>query len=140
MKLDDANVYANMFNKLDMKRKLCQLGSNIAIQGEIIGPNIQGNKYKRAVQEFYVFDIYDIDRQRYASPAVQRELCRQLEIFHVPVLEEEAHYAIDLDDLLKLAEGHSILHATQREGLVYKAIGEDFSFKVISNKFLLKNE
>jgi RNA ligase (TIGR02306 family) len=65
MKLTDDNVYSKLWRELDLHQKLAALGRNLAIQGEIIGPKIQGNKYKRAKQEFYVFDIYDIDQQRY---------------------------------------------------------------------------
>jgi RNA ligase (TIGR02306 family) len=140
MKLDDENVYAQLFKKLELGPKLSKLNRNLAIQGEIIGGRIQGNKYQRGEQEFSAFDVYDIDNQCHWTPAARRELCQELGLLHVPVLDEAAHCAIHLDDMLKLAEGHSVLHATQREGVVYKAYGKNFSFKVISNKFLLKHE
>ena len=47
--------------KQNLEAKLTQSGRNLALQGELIGNGIQGNKYKFTDQGFYVFDIYDID-------------------------------------------------------------------------------
>jgi hypothetical protein len=44
-----------------------------------------------------------------------------------------------IDDLLAFAEGPSLNHPT-REGVVFKRIDGTFSFKAISNKFLLKQK
>ena len=45
-----------------------------------------------------------------------------------------------VDRLLELAEGKSILNSkTEREGLVFKSNNGGFTFKAISNTFLLKN-
>jgi hypothetical protein len=45
-----------------------------------------------------------------------------------------------LPELLQYAEGKSILNKnTEREGLVLRCFDDNLSFKVISNKFLLKN-
>ena len=149
MQLDDDNVYAQLWNDLDLDEKL--LGCNIAIQGEIIGPRIQGNRYKRAKQEFYVFDIYDIDQQRYLNPEERQALTFELGLTHVPVLSlvskawngrelEDVHCSLTLDDVLNLADGKSELFDTAREGLVFKHLTEPITFKAISNKFLLRNE
>lgn len=154
MDLDDDNVYATLWRELDMQKKLRELRRNIAIQGEIIGPRIQGNKYKRAKQEFYVFDMYDIDEQRYLWPVERIKLAYQLELSHVPhlphILETSKLTGItprfDLESVLDAADGKSQLFDTPREGLVFKHHGRKdgsqapLSFKAISNKWLLKNE
>ena len=45
-----------------------------------------------------------------------------------------------MDDMLNFAEGKSKLWTTaEREGLVFKSLTGRTTFKVISNKFLLKN-
>jgi hypothetical protein len=44
-----------------------------------------------------------------------------------------------IPDLLGMADGPS-LTARQREGLVWKRLDGQFSFKAISNKWLLKND
>ena len=58
----------------------------------------------------------------------------------VPIIENFI-LPYGVDELLKLAEGKSILNAnTEREGLVIRSYDMSISFKAISNKFLMKNE
>ena len=111
-----------------------------AFQGEIWGESIQGNKEGIRGQRFSVFDIFDIRKHEYLSPVNRRDVCNQLGIEHVPVLGEDWNAPESVDAGLALAEGPSINHKI-REGLVWKC-NEDpsFSFKTISNKFLLKGE
>lgn len=151
MDLQDDNVYAKLWRELELHSKLADLDRNLAIQGEIIGPRIQGNRYQRAKQEFYVFDVFDIDKQEYLGFWPRWDLVRDLGLLHVPVLQDEiidrigggdVHALVDieptLDMLLRFADGESMLHKTKREGLVFKRNDGQFSFKAISNKFLLK--
>jgi len=144
MELNDDNVYAKLFKQYDLGDKLLRLSKNIAIQGEMIGPKIQGNKYKRGQQEFYVFDIFDIDEQRYLNPDERWKITEKLELNHVPLIQHCTTFlSITLDELLSMAENKSQLYDTQREGVVFKSWAQENglkSFKVISNKFLLKNE
>jgi len=122
---------------------LKNLGLNIALQGELIGGNIQGNAYKVDGFKYFVYDIFDIDTQTYWGPTQVQVFCEDNNILHVPVLEDEAITGSEttLEGLLKSAEGKSTLGANpEREGLVFKSIDTQLSFKVISNKWLLKNE
>ena len=120
---------------------------NLAFQGEIIGPKIQCNKYKLNEPDFFVYDIYDVDRQEYLPPADVRTLCNVVGLKHVPVISD--HYNITgltVDDIVKSADGTTHVGnnpVLNREGLVFKSntVGKKrVSFKAISNKFLLKDE
>src|SRR6185436_20039302 len=95
MQKQDKNVYAKALRDNNLEEKLCALKRNIAIQGEIIGPGIQGNKYGLAQQEFYVFDIYDIDAKRYLMFYERWELTERLGLKDVPYLREELHKAFN---------------------------------------------
>lgn len=149
MKLDDDNVYAQIFKASDLEAKFNKLKRNIAIQGEIIGGRIQGNKYQRGEQEFYVFDIYDITTRRYLGAVERKQLVETFGLKHVPrpltsdlvqdVPRGQEFMPLNLDLVLAMAEGKSMLFDTQREGLVFKSLDGKINFKVISNKFLLKN-
>ena len=126
-----------------MHNKIVSTGRSLALQGELIGEGIQGNLYKLKGQHFYVFDIYDIDRGEYLVPLERHELCRELDIAHVPVfaLAADLGKIIDISGVLLLAEGESFLADVQREGLVFKHLTDPHtSFKAISNAWLLKNE
>lgn len=140
LKESDTNSLWKLARKYDMIMKIRATGRNLALQGEIIGEGIQGNPYKLKGQDFYLFDVYDIDQGRYLSPNERVRLTVELELKHVPFVS--GGYIIDTQDvqaLLEFAEGKSQLCATtEREGLVFKCNQDHYSFKAISNKFLLK--
>ena len=113
---------------------------NIAIQGEIIGPGIQGNIYNLLIPHFMVFDVYSITHGFYLKPLDRRELIRELQLTHVPVLFAYQDLGTgSINDLLLLAEGKSELNPKiEREGIVFKEVRGGMSFKVVSNKYLTK--
>ena len=141
---NEENSFVRMFNSSKLGPALEALGQNIAIQGELMGPGIQGNREKLDKLELYVFAIYLIDSKRYATPAERWEIFTQLQANgftgnHVPIHDDEFTITSDMNiaDLLAMAEGPSLNHAI-REGLVFKSLTSDFNFKAISNTFLLK--
>lgn len=122
--------------------KLRALGRNLAIQGELCGSGIQSNfeKFPEGVHDFFVYDVWDIDHQQYLSPTETHALADQLGLKHVPV-----HGYIVLNDvgqtigqILDRAEGQGI-NGAKREGIVFKHVESGFSFKAISNSYLLKH-
>lgn len=119
-------------------------GNSIAIQGEMIGPDIQENHEQVQDHEFYCFDIYDIDRSRYVLPADRQNFCLHRNVPHVPVLGVVKLRDIPgveqdvIKALLDRAEGPGMNKGVKREGIVYKAMYRDFSFKCVSNSYLLK--
>lgn len=115
-------------------------GRNLAFQGELIGPAIQGNKYQRTKPEFYLFDIYDIDLGRYLTPGERAVIVKQFGVNSVPVIHAGAVIQEHVQGLLTMVEGKSVLNTlVEREGFVFKChVGNGPSFKVISNRWLLK--
>jgi RNA ligase (TIGR02306 family) len=116
-----------------------RIPEGFALQGELMGPNIQGNREGFREHKFFVFDVFLIKEHAYAGPAYRRALCKEYGFEHVPVLYQVSAAPASVDAGLALAEGPSIAHKI-REGLVWKC-NEDpsFSFKTISNQFLLKS-
>lgn len=109
---------------------------DIAIQGEYIGKP-QGNKYQLQKDEIRLFNIY-VNGNRLR----QNEFYAVCERFNIPCcpLITILPMAFDLPGILAYAEGKSLLNKnTEREGLVFRCVEDGLSFKVISNKFLLKN-
>lgn len=160
LKEDENNTFWKTVNQYDLVKVLKYLNLNIAIQGELIGEGIQGNKYKLKGHDLRVFNIYDIDKKRYLTSderlevldsintiinpeavLLSREYVRELK--HVPILGTIKLKDFTMESLLQYAEGESALHPTQREGIVCKAncVLNNIvpSFKVISNSFLLKH-
>ena len=113
---------------------------NFAVQGELCGPGIQGNKYKFDNFRFFVYDVFDIDAQEYVSTYDARWIAYTCGLEYVPVIKTWANVCATMQEQIEFADGVSALTNTPREGLVYKNEDGQESFKVISNKWLLKNE
>lgn len=110
---------------------------NFAVQGELIGPGIQGNIYNLAKHQFYVFDVFDIDKQEYVDPITKQTVVKMLGLNHVPVISTQFKMQ-SVGDLLIMADGQSAISSKpMREGLVFRSLTSSFTFKAISNKYLL---
>jgi RNA ligase (TIGR02306 family) len=151
-KLNEHNSLVRMFIDSGLQQVLYKYGRNLAVQAELMGPGIQRNREGFTSNKLFIFDIYDIDNACYMPPEERRALVEELFVFgldrhmvsHVPVIAYSANLLDTLgiktvQDLLKYAEGKSINHLI-REGLVFKRLDGKFSFKAISNLFLLKEK
>ena len=145
LKPSETNSLWKVAIRNDLELKLRRANRNLALQGELIGEGIQGNPYKQKAQEFFLFDIYDIDASKYLTPAERNAFVEEHDIKHVPVLAFGAELwdtlgINSIDGILKFAEGKSVMGmiGCEREGLVFKSKAMQCSFKAISNKFLLK--
>lgn len=147
-----SNTFVSMFINSGLRAAIeayvKETGHSIAVQGELMGPAIQGNREQFKDFKFFMFDVYDIDQGFYYPPFLRVDVFKRLKalganIEHVPLLDPAVKLAElglhSIDDLLKFAEGPSIKHQI-REGLVFKRMDGQFSFKAISNKFLEKEK
>ena len=135
------NSLWRMANMLELKDKLTKLGKNIAIQGELVGNGINGNLYKLNDHKLFFFTGYDIDKGHRLFFDELEWLLFRLDVPMVPVLEKYGYVLPNenlVDNMLKYAEGKSILNmGVDREGVVVRGLEREFSFKAISNVYLL---
>jgi RNA ligase (TIGR02306 family) len=132
------NTFWQVARELDIEAKMRETPEgDWAIQGELIGPGIQGNIYKLAKPEFRVFDVYNIQAGDYLKPVYRRALIERMGLNHVPVLNSEYTLNQTVDEILASAEGQSCHAKTEREGIVFKQVDGGMTFKAISNKYLL---
>ncbi len=121
------------------------LGFDLALQAELIGPAIQGNRYALERPRLFAFNLVNLATYRLEPLPRLLGACACLGIETVPqlgtlVLEH------GVDALVELSTGASALHpATPREGIVLRVVGDvvdpeigRLSFKVVSPEFLLK--
>ena len=131
--------------KTGMHKFAVDTGRNVALQGELMGPGIQKNREKLQKTDFYLFDIWDIDKRRYCTPEERIEILEYIpQCKEVPLLNKNIkifEVCNTIEEFMKYAKGKSITHAI-REGIVFKSTtvinGETISFKAINNDFLLK--
>jgi len=141
------NIHWLVARQLGIEEKLRTVGQNIAIQGELIGPGIQKNKYKLQTHEVRLFNIFDIDRYVYLDYADFMAQAEVMELPTVPILDAEYRLGQDdVNDLVALSEAKSVLNnKAHREGIVIRPHVEAhdpevgrLTFKVINPRFLLK--
>ena len=140
LKRDENNSFWKIAIEQDIEGKMREVGDNFALQGELVGPGVQGNIYKLNKLDFFVFDLYDIKVGQYLSPAERRGELEMMGLNQVPVIKESFVLIGDVECLINYAEGSSMLYDKQeREGVVFKHLGNGITFKAISNKYLLKS-
>ena len=130
---------------------LSNLPKGSVVQGELIGPKIQGDKYQLHSREFRMFNLRVNNRFESASNTIK--MLNEAGFKTVPVLDDNYILEADKDKLLELSIGKSVLNEKQeREGIVIRALANVFlenddkgqfvdrrlSFKVINPKFELK--
>lgn len=108
----------------------------VAIQGEIIGPKIQKNRYNRKGYELYVFNLVYPDGRR---PSTESKIVvGNHGLLHVPLLATNLELPTNVNDVLTIAHGMSVLSDTMREGIVFRGQDGKMSFKAVDPEYLLK--
>jgi hypothetical protein len=134
---DDGSVYWDVFRKYEIQKWLLErmplVRNFIVLQGEILSPKIQGNKYGVKENNFYAFDIY-FDNYRF-DPV---EVISSGGLPSVPVLEKGHRLETTIKEQVEYAKGMSVIANIHREGIVVRNIDKNISFKVINPDFLLK--
>jgi len=138
----DDNSLWRMAKMLELKDKMTKFGKNIALQGELIGAGINGNLYGLSGHKLFFFTGYDIDKGRRMFFDELEWVLFGLQLQMVPLLEKYGFVIPNesniVDYMLKYAEGKSVLNMeVDREGVVVRGLEREFSFKAISNTYLL---
>jgi RNA ligase (TIGR02306 family) len=136
--------------ELDVEAKLRSLGGDFALQGEIIGEGVQGNKYKLRGQTVRFFNAFEIAKVRHLDRAEFFRVMDTLQLTPVPLLCSDYALSSDIPELVRMAIAPSQLNpALPREGIVIRPLEERrtataglgrVSFKAINPEFLLKFE
>lgn len=146
------SIYAQFGNNHNMEEILMKLFNElgaeeyITIQGELIDPTVQKNKYalKQGEQRLFVFNLIK-DGERCGTDriyALFKKYGIDLEI--VPIVSN-FELKDTVDEILLEADGDSVVIPKDykgthlREGLVIRTGDGKLSFKAVSNKFLVKH-
>lgn len=118
---------------------------NIAIQGEIIGPKIQNNPHKIVKNQLKIFNIWDIDNQKYFTNEERYKILKKLDLFdkHIEIVDSEyqmkkpSEYSNNLEEFVdKLLKEVNEKCGKNLEGFVLKSTDGIEIIKVISNEYL----
>ena len=139
----DHNIYWDMAFKYNIEKHLKDyLDENhldyVCIQGESVG-SVQGNPLKLKEDDLYVFNFIRSDKGR--IPSVDgKSIVESWGMKWVPILDENYHVPSDMEEFKLYAEAKSAVNPNvDREGVVLRDPTNDFSFKNVSRKYLLKH-
>lgn len=120
----------------------------LTIQGEFCAPGIQQNRLRLARPEWYVFTIRENGKRVGLKRMLQ--ICKALDMTSVPIEEVDTDLPSKyptVEALLQRADGE-YPNGGKKEGIVIRPtepvfsplISASLSMKVVSNKYLLKND
>lgn len=146
LKESEDNVFWKAANLYDIGIKLKlyyeNTGIELGIQGELVGPGLNGNRDMYTEISVFVFRIRDLTNQRWLTPYERFNLCSLFGIPHVKVMRRSWAVFTDLTSMeafLEFVKGKTD-RGHEREGMVWKSMDGRVSFKVINNEYLLKQK
>lgn len=139
---DKKNDWYKVFVDTDFKCEVLKLvnhfrTNDIIVQGEAIG-KFNGNHHNLQRDQIRLFNIYVNGKRLNQKDFIN--VCKACNIPHCP-LYKETILNHTLPEILKESEIKDLLNPlVEVEGLVWRCIDDNMSFKVINNKYLLKTE
>ena len=159
----DENMYTTTVKKYgDIEAKareyLENTGVYVVFQGELCGPGIQSNRLGLKEKEWFIFNVFVSTTGKYDSYEKldligMLNMCRLFNLQPVPIIDSKDKFdfktgdSIDVmvENLLKYTDNFKYRTYFEdaspnqvAEGLVFRLNDMTNSFKVVSNKFLLK--
>ena len=141
----DTNIYWEMAEKYKMFDVLSDLMDKIpaaewvTIQGETYGEGVQRRDYSLKGHDFMAFNLITSNMGRWNTCQMKNLLEEEYNVPCVPIIGTDMWFEnMTVDELLKFAEGNSVIDGKPREGIVFRSEDGTKSFKAVSNSFLLK--
>lgn len=138
---DTKNDWYKVFSETNFKNEVLKLvkhykTNDIIVQGEAIG-KFNGNHHNLQKEQIRLFNIYVNGKRLPQNEFI--EVCLANNIPHCP-LYKYITLNHTLPEIIKESEIKDKLNpSVDVEGLVWRCIEDNISFKVINNKYLLKN-
>lgn len=151
LKETDDNTYWKVARTMKIEEKLREIyektGIEYALQGELVGEWIQGNKLKVKWHKIYFYNVWDITNQEYLDFANFKKFITDLWFETVPVIYENHKLTFNnVDEIVEFVTIKSSINKDAwQEWFVFRTVREfdddrvgRVSFKCISPEFLLK--
>jgi RNA ligase (TIGR02306 family) len=119
----------------------------IALQGELVGEGLQGNRLNLKGQTVYFYNAYDFEKSRYLNFDEFITIVHSLGLETVPIISTNFKLFYLVDDMVTYAMRRSLLTPESwAEGVVVRPLVERqdedlgrLSFKTINPEYLLKH-
>lgn len=138
---DDGSPFWTVAKKYNLHKVLMEIICDqdwVCIQGEVISPKAQGNKYHVTEPDLYCFNLLYPGRKVACEDAEYALGMHGLK--WVPLIVKDYVLPDTVGEILDFATGQSALYPDLREGIVFRNYQTGKSFKAVSNEFLLKHK
>jgi hypothetical protein len=141
-KNDIDNPFWRSVKTYNFEKKLRLHGKNVFVRGEHCGVGIQKNIYSFAKTRIFLFEVFDIDEQRYLNFDEFIAFCDKYDFETVPILDSSFKLPSTVQEILDYSNGISVHgNNVKREGIVIRLKNDPrVSFKVKSPEYLVKKK
>lgn len=138
------NAFWFVANKYNLREKLTAFNKNLAIQGEVVGPKMNGNRLGLSALDLYIFNIKDLDTGIYYNHNQIVEFCKQFGLTHVKFVSEFVwDENVTIDKLQELADSQVYPNGAKGEGIVIRPaevcwsniLDKELSVKLINQNY-----
>lgn len=144
----ETNVYIEIAEKYHVKEVLREILNNhkdldfVTLQGETYGAGIQKREYSIADHDFMAFNLifgYKDGKVERFNPIIMTRILSNYNIPCVPILDENYILPDTLEELRAFVDSEgSKLDGEIKEGIVFRSLDGERSFKCVSPEFLIK--
>jgi len=122
LKEDANNGFWQMAEKYNLEAALREYFGDVptALQGEVVGPGIQGNPLGLKGVELHLFSILNIADRKYLPKSVIKDVCDKCGIPMVTIVEEGVSFSHTVESLISLANELKYPNGKPAEGIVIR--------------------
>ncbi len=141
----ETNGFWRMARKYDIEAKLKEYfpDQDVCLQGEVMGPGVNGNQLRLTEMDFRFFNLYNINNRQSYGYHVLMDFATCTKIPMVPVVQVGSAFSYTIEELVSLADKQIYPEGNHAEGIVVRAtepfysrtLNKDWSGKVINTYY-----
>lgn len=137
LKETEGNAFWATVRSLDIENKMrSTFKTNIALQGELVGPGVQNNKLNLKNKTILFFNVFYIDEFKYSNYSDFIHFIEVLGLTTVPIINDSYKLESNIDDIVTYATRKSVLNKDiWAEGIVIRPKVELLELLLSSQKF-----
>lgn len=120
---DDGSHFWDAAKRLDLQKKISNVGKEIVVRGELMGPKICGNIYSLLNYRFFVFEVYDPKTKKFYNFQETVYFCNKYGFEMVPIIDFDYTIPETVQELLEYSNRKDELvpgKLVQSEGIIIR--------------------
>jgi RNA ligase (TIGR02306 family) len=143
LKEDDSNSFWKVVKQYNLHNILKDNNIKYAIQGELVGPKVNGNRLQLKNFDYYIFNIKDLTSNKFLELNDMIAFCNKFNLQVVNIIETGSSFNKSLKELQDIANNLKYDCGSNAEGIVVRphvntysnTLHGNLSFKVINENY-----